>query len=287
MRIREFLGYISPAYARINKALRKQGHIRILMYHDINETQRGKFEEQIRYLKKKGYQFTDYKTLKGILAGEIMIKETYILLTFDDGFQSNYQISKILDKYKIKGIFFITTSFIEMMDRTQEDTFIEHSFLVNSTEIFEEKTGSKALSWNQIRQMERQGHTIGAHTQTHIRLSETDTKQIMQEMFKSKKVLEEQLGSVVELMAYPFGDIRSIDKLSLSIAEKYFKYIFSGVRGRNNQMTDRRGIYRDQINPFDDKRYLRFIVEGGLDLLYRRKRKMLFSMISDKKMSQN
>ena len=91
--------------------------LRILIYHDINtESQIQKFENQIISLKKE-FQFIspyEFENSKNFIGKKL-------LLSFDDGFKSNRNVvEKILDKHKIKAIFFIPSEFIGLKKETLE-----------------------------------------------------------------------------------------------------------------------------------------------------------------------
>ena len=62
------------------------------MYHDINKNDFSKFEKQIKIFKNDGWKFINPGSLENILKKEIVGKK--ILLTFDDGFFSNYLVEK-------------------------------------------------------------------------------------------------------------------------------------------------------------------------------------------------
>jgi peptidoglycan/xylan/chitin deacetylase (PgdA/CDA1 family) len=62
------------------------------------------------------------------------------------------------------------------------------------------------MTWDEIREMARSGMAIGSHTHTHpilARLSEADQ---FEELSRSKRTLERELGRPVEAIAYPVGD---------------------------------------------------------------------------------
>ena len=88
-----------------------------------------------------------------------------------------------------------------------------------------------------------------------------------------------KIGAEVQQFAFPFGDIRSINKRSLDIIRSIYKYIFSGIRGSNNYKTNFKAIGRDNINLDDKILYNRFICEGGWSFLYSKQRKKLDRMV--------
>lgn len=61
------------------------------------------------------------------------------------------------------------------------------------------------LDWNEIRQMAREGISFGAHTVTHPALGSLSVPRLQDEIFGSKRTVEDRLQVQVSHFAYPFG----------------------------------------------------------------------------------
>jgi peptidoglycan/xylan/chitin deacetylase (PgdA/CDA1 family) len=75
------------------------------------------------------------------------------------------------------------------------------------------------LSWHEIREMQRWGVEIGAHTLTHPDLTRLPSDRIEAEVGGSKAIIEETLGVPVACFAYPFG---RYDNCSRDIVLQHF-----------------------------------------------------------------
>lgn len=64
---------------------------------------------------------------------------------------------------------------------------------------------SDALTWDQVRELDRAGFTIGSHTLTHPWLPDLTDDEITCELCASKFLIEQELGHVVTAVAYPYG----------------------------------------------------------------------------------
>ena len=85
----------------------KKINFKVLMFHNINKKNFKNFEKKFKNLN-KSYNFIDPENLKNIRGNN------NILLTFDDGFFSNYIFAKsVLKKLKIKAIFFIVSDLLK------------------------------------------------------------------------------------------------------------------------------------------------------------------------------
>lgn len=69
----------------------------------------------------------------------------------------------------------------------------------------------RALSWEQIGEMAKQGIEIGSHTATHPRLVTVDTADLPYEVEGSKRRIEFMLGKQVDSFAYPHGSRMDFD----------------------------------------------------------------------------
>jgi peptidoglycan/xylan/chitin deacetylase (PgdA/CDA1 family) len=73
------------------------------------------------------------------------------------------------------------------------------------------------------------GFTFGGHTVTHPRLSELVDQQATDEIQLSKTMLEDQLGTEVNLFSYPYSDHN--DRIRRIVAESGYIAACGGERG--------------------------------------------------------
>jgi peptidoglycan/xylan/chitin deacetylase (PgdA/CDA1 family) len=118
-------------------------------------------------------------------------KET-ITITFDDGFVSNLtEAVPLMKKVGVQAINYLVA------DR------------LGQTSDWEAREGGEAdplMDESQVREWLSAGHQIGAHTCTHPRLSFLSRDQAKEEIFASKKKLEDRFGLPMDHFAYPYGD---------------------------------------------------------------------------------
>lgn len=158
---------------------------RVLMYHSVQE-QPGdtptelvvtpqRFAEQLDYLIGKGYQFCTVSEL--IAVSEAAHKR--VALTFDDGFRDNYQVMfPILKAKGAKATIYLAPE-MEQIEK---------------------------LSADEIREMDASGLVeFGAHTMTHINVSQTSLEQAGTEILASKRWVEALLQKPCDAFAYPYG----------------------------------------------------------------------------------
>jgi peptidoglycan/xylan/chitin deacetylase (PgdA/CDA1 family) len=248
----------------------KSGRLRVLVYHDVGPDEMKNFENQIKWLV-KSWKFVDAASFSAMMAGEKPIRGNNVLLTFDDGFFSNRLVAeKILDPLGIKAIFFVVVGFIE-----QSDSFSAHNFIAKGIRSDMEPSMMPKhwlnMSWIDLGYLIKMGHTIGAHTESHPRLSGiTDQLRLESEIIDSANRLEKNLGVSIEHFAFTFGDSASLSKDALSVAKRRFKYIYTSLRGDNSIEGSTLSIYRETVSPNDSRYLVGSFLFGGVDWVYRK-----------------
>lgn len=137
-------------------------------------------DSELAYLRDNNYHVVSLEALSRYFDNGIPLPSKPIVLTFDDGWKNQYVYAfPILKKYGFTATFFVFTSAI----------------------------GHKNfMTWDQIREMDSAGMTIGGHSRTHPYLTKiTDPVALTKEISGGKQVIEEHLGHPISTFAYPFG----------------------------------------------------------------------------------
>ena len=121
--------------------------------------------------------------------GSKNIPDDSIIVTFDDGYSSNYEIAyPILKELEIPATIFVVT-----------DTVGEQAGggVVNYSH----------FTWEQAREMEDSGLIdIQSHTAGHVKMTTKDRGEGIRQLRKSKYEIEKNLGRPCDMIAYPYGD---------------------------------------------------------------------------------
>lgn len=205
----------------------------ILCYHRVVPKPAGIYdltpemlEEQIQWMLAQGYR--PITALQYIKLQEYpqFFPDKPVMLTFDDGSKGHYQyVFPILQKYQIKATFFVYPANIATKSDYQ-------------------------LTWAELKKMARAGMDIQSHTFTHPFLTKTKYQQddprylkwLDRELKDSRLVLEQNLRSRVNLLAYSYGWFNEI------VETKAFEAGYQGV------FTVNWGVNRTDENPFRLKR---------------------------------
>ena len=126
--------------------------------------------------------------------------DKYVILVFDRGYKTTFTKAKpILDKYDFKATLFIAC------DRTQSP---------------------KGLSWDQLRQLQNEGHDIQSHGSTHLKLIDLDTYEEMESIVREGKVCLQEQGFNPTVFQAPYNKGGNDPKIA-EIISKYFDFAFA------------------------------------------------------------
>ncbi len=209
----------------IEKKIDDYGIISI-MYHRFNENKYPStnirmedFKSHLELIKEEGLTFVNANNFEELMKSNK--EEKKILLTIDDGFLSFYENAwPILKKNKIPFILFVSTR---------------------------EVGNFNYMNWSQIREIAKEEFVhIGNHSHSHEYLIDEDIKLIREDIEKSIKIFEKNLGYKSEFFSYPFGEY-SLEFKKL-IKSLNFKYAFGQHSGVADETKDFYELPRFPIN---------------------------------------
>ena len=190
------------------------------------------FEQQMRFLKTNGYKTISPQELLGYLEYKHPLPKKSVMITVDDGYRSFYTVAyPILKKYGFTATMFVYTNFVEV--------------------------SSKAITWDQLRELKANGFSIGSHSIAHSDLSKQGENEshdayksrLWYEIFNSKKIIDDQLDQDTLFFAYPFG--RASQEAMTMVQQAGYQLAVTVNRGGNAFFSQRYLLYRDQVIKWD------------------------------------
>jgi peptidoglycan/xylan/chitin deacetylase (PgdA/CDA1 family) len=169
------------------------GSVPILCYHRVADAPAldtvvttGNFEQQMTWLRDNGYSVIPLAQLVEALEKHTPLPAKAVVLTFDDGFRTDYDnVFPVLKRFGYPATLFIYTIWVG--------------------------AASGADTWDGLRQMLASGLIdVQSHTVTHANLSQVSNRagggeRLARELTLSKSTLESKLGQPVTILAYPYG----------------------------------------------------------------------------------
>ena len=171
----------------------------VLGYHSIDEDDTiisfppGEFRRQMAFLKEEGYRSLYLDEYLDSLRGDAFEDGRSVVITFDDGFRSNYeQAFPILQEHGLKATVFLATDYVGRRSTWYEETADARAFPM--------------LSWAEIREMARGGVRFEAHTCSHPHLPAIPRETAREEIDRNRRIIEEKLGRPCRFFCYPYGE---------------------------------------------------------------------------------
>lgn len=189
---------------------------RILMYHSISRleddpnrlcTSPERFEDQMRYLKRRGLRGVSVRELRRAMnAGAT---KGLVGLTFDDGCEDFlYNALPVLERFGFSATVFVV---VGMLGR-QNDW--EHHR--------EPKPQLHLLGADGVREVSERGMEVGSHSVSHARLPDLEPGLLEKEVSNSRQILGEVLGQAVEGFCYPYGAVDS--RVTEAVRKAHYRY---------------------------------------------------------------
>jgi len=105
------------------------------------------------------------------------------------------------------------------------------------------------MSWEQLRELVRQGFEVGGHTATHCNVVGADSGLLRAEIVSSARIIESRIGAPVLSFAYPYGHHERRDSLAAELLrEAGCRVAFTGTTGVEQGDPDPFALPRARIN---------------------------------------
>ena len=220
----------------------------VLCYHIVEspldsrmEISRDTFRQHLQYLEMTGYNVIPLRHLYEYVTGRrSSLPPNPVVITIDDGWRSTY-----------------TEAYPELKKRGFPFTVFIYPQIIGKT--------ATALTWDQIREMAKNGGDIESHSLSHPFLTRrrhadlADDKYyawLQKELVESKRILEKQTGNKVEFIAYPYGD---------------YDHVLAHIVGKAGYTAALTCDFGKVIKGSDPLRMRRFVVDKRMDFAAFRK----------------
>lgn len=227
---RYIFNHIIPSIGRL--AINKNRFINVIYYHDIVDsvgqtymrTNRIVFQRQMEILAVKGICTYTFEDLDKSRYNEIFNKNS-VLITFDDGWKSNYEILPLMERLGLKYNIFLEVGKINV--------------------------APNYLTWNEIHKMQKSGIVgFGAHTLNHPNMSALGNYKFEEEIIQANAIIEEELGIKPNDFCFPFGAYNK-DTLSQMVASGEYRRIYTSDMNYSYQDGESIIMGRNAINNDD------------------------------------
>ncbi len=234
-------------------------YIRAINYHGTPKKYQYNFENQLIFFK-KNYSTVSLVDLENLLNGKWIKEKPGLIISFDDGLKSNYDVAMpLLEKYGFIGWFFIPVGLIGTGNCKLQDNTSNND--------------CGYMTWGNVIELSKR-HIIGCHTLTHCRLfSNISEDKLESEIINSKKILEKKLKKKNKIFCWVGGEENTYTaKASKYIQKAGYKYSFMTNNELISYNTDRFHLQRTNIEADWSLHLVKFYLSGIIDIIYTKKR---------------
>jgi peptidoglycan/xylan/chitin deacetylase (PgdA/CDA1 family) len=198
--------------------------IPILAYHHVNPLTNdmitvslNHFESHMVFLHRRGFTSLFISEALECLLGRRALPSKPVVLTFDDGYQDNFQFAfPLLKKYKIKATIFIVTGWMgEQRIPENEKNLLTHRQCTDM--VGQGQAAPIALSWEEARLMEESGLVeLESHGHSHNKDLYRNIPMLRQDLYLSQECFIRYLNRESRHFCWPGG---RYDTPSLKVPE--------------------------------------------------------------------
>jgi peptidoglycan/xylan/chitin deacetylase (PgdA/CDA1 family) len=222
------------------------------------------FRSHLRILKDEGFTVVDLPTAVTSLSessplsanraphGRRANASGFAVITFDDGYHDFIKTAwPILCEFDFTATVFLPTRFIGHPRRAFK--------------------GRNCLTWDEVRELSRQGIRFGSHTITHAKLAAIDKPLFECEIRDSKRLIEDELGETIEIFSHPYAfpspDENYVRRFRATLTRNGYRLGVTTRIGCSHPGDDPLLLKRLPVNSTDDERLFNAKLRGCYDWL--------------------
>jgi peptidoglycan/xylan/chitin deacetylase (PgdA/CDA1 family) len=211
------------------RTLRRRHPVRVFTFHRITDACRDGmtvspelFRRQLDYVRRTHDVVTLEEAL-GLLATGARLRRPAAVITFDDGYRSVFdEAFPLMTEVGVPGCCFVTTGLVGTDRRFAHDEAHPASAQLD------------VMGWNEVFRLQMTGWTVGAHSETHSRLSALEPAAARAELERPLEMLRSCLGNDRIPLAFPFGGLGDFTEEHVAAARELgYAACFSNHGGEN------------------------------------------------------
>ena len=186
-----------------------------------------------------------------------------LMLTFDDGFESNYAAGRWLAEQGIRAIFFIVPEFVGRSVNEMQIALRERGVVAKP---IHDDGNRRGMSRTQLNELMNMGHLIAAHNMCHRDFgnlhSELDLDVAIDEVLDT---ISDWTGERCMDFAFAWGRDRNMTLMAANRLIKHGVRVYSSIRGLNVAGLTGPVIWRNAVQVSEPLPFILAGIQGGMD----------------------
>jgi peptidoglycan/xylan/chitin deacetylase (PgdA/CDA1 family) len=210
-------------------ALETKPPLRAVNFHSTPRTRTSEYREQLKKWGKRFSAVTEDDLDRYLATGEWQNPKPGLIIALYDASRNGYDaILPLIEEAGLIGWYFILTGFVAAPPAAQLAYAVAHDIAVQAAEYVD---GRQALSWSELREIEKRGHVVASHARSHVSLRELDDSaresEVMGSQLDMKNYLGHKVRSFVSYGGPAYGDHPPSDSL---IDKAGYQFVFSNLK---------------------------------------------------------
>lgn len=240
--------------------------LRVLNYHDTPQRSAEGLQQQLAFYLQH-FDPAGPEDLDACLENRWTGGRARLLITFDDGYRSNYEVAApLLEEHGFRAFFFLPEARIADNRAAADASFVAS---VDEPE--------PRMCWAEVRDLKARGHAIGCHTRTHVRLADDlSPERLADEITVAGSDIARKLGHPVDDFCWVGGEEWSYGAGAFEEIRRggyrrvFMTNLFPVLPGSSPIWIQRTNV--ESSWPLD---HVKFYLSGVMDLVYASKRRRL------------
>jgi peptidoglycan/xylan/chitin deacetylase (PgdA/CDA1 family) len=172
-----------------------------------------------------------------------------IIVTFDDGFRSNFEVAApLLERFGLTGWFMVPSGFLDCPPALQREFAAFHALPGAFREV-PAADGRVAMTWSEVQDLAARGHVIGCHTMTHRRLGPgIGGETLNDETAVAAARISRFVGRDVSSFAWVGGEPESYSESSIrAVLRAGFRFSLHSCGGTTHATVSAGNVFRNNV----------------------------------------
>lgn len=193
-------------------------------------------------LKSRNLPFTVFITTNNISNGSLFPTSILRLVVFGSSLKyltvptlnQKFSLETLIDKKNVASQLsvILKTSKLSVVDQVCKDV-LDNLSARELSDLLDKHSSIIPLTWDEVRELNSYGCTIGAHCLDHICCHENqDQNEVHNQILNSRLIIEKELNQSCDYFAYPNGDFTEYSKMC--VKDSGYKLGFSTKKNRIN-----------------------------------------------------
>jgi len=232
--------------------------LRILTYHDVQEAGRSSdpfcvftsdFRRQMEVIA-KGWNVVPLGEAVNALKMNQALPPRAVSITFDDGYRGVLENAvPVLLEFGLPATIFLRCDVLD-----------------SGCEAGDANAEGRYITWDEARALLASGIEIGSHTLTHRPLSRLPLEEAKREILESKRLLERELQTQIDLFSYPYGTGSECNSsLARRVEDAGYRGAVTSVNGVNTPGTGAYALRRTKVECRDSVSTFSRLLCRGMD----------------------